>query len=628
MNRIKDILLSRIGAVVHDLFMIPVAWLLAYWLRFNLREVPEQILEPVFTYLLFIIPIQAAVFWIFGLYRGVWRFASIPDLLRILKGTAVGLVVSFSVLFVFYRLEDIPRSVPILYGILLVILLSGPRFVYRWLKDHRVSFSGGKRILLVGAGRAGEALARDLLRDRSNDYLPVAFVDDTRRRAGQDVRGIPIVGTCDAIPEIVEKMKIEVIVLSVPSARVSERKRLVELCERAGVPFRTVPQLDNLMSGQVAINQLREVSIEDLLGREPITLDWTAIRKGLSHRNILVTGAGGSIGSELCRQIARLQPGKLILFENSEYNLYAIELELRRNFPDLLLYAVLGDVRDATATNSAFQRFRPAVVFHAAAYKHVPMLENQAREAVRNNVLGTRIVADAACQHGCSEFVQISTDKAVNPANIMGTTKRVAEIYCQNLNIRSATRFVTVRFGNVLGSAGSVVPLFRRQIATGGPVTVTHPDMERFFMTIPEACQLIMQAGVLSSGGEIFVLDMGEPVKIQYLAEQMIRLSGKIPGEDIAITFTGLRPGEKLFEELFHEQEALQPTPHSKILLAQHRVVDWEALNQRLDEMQRAVDVFDEKFLDQALRAFVPENRMEKHKPRLTIVAGSAGVKA
>ena len=441
-------------------------------------------------------------------------------------------------------------------------------------------------------------------------------------------RNYTIVGTCDAIPEVVKKKGIEVIVLAIPSARVSERKRLVELCESAGVPFRTVPQLGNLMSGQLAINQLREVSIEDLLGREPVTLDWAAIRRGLSNRTILVTGAGGSIGSELCRQIARLQPEKLILFENSEYNLYAIELELRKSFPDLLLYAVLGDVRDATATNNVFQRFRPAVVFHAAAYKHVPMLEHQAREAVRNNVLGTRTVADASNRHGCSEFVLISTDKAVNPANVMGATKRVAEIYCQNLNAHSATRFVTVRFGNVLGSAGSVVPLFRQQIAAGGPVTVTHPDIERFFMTIPEACQLIMQAGVLGSGGEIYVLDMGEPVKIQYLAEQMIRLSGKIPGEEIEISFTGLRPGEKLFEQLFHEEEALQSTPHSKILLARHRTVEWEALNRRLDEMRAAVEGFDDNVLRQSLHAFVPEHRMQKDKPRFKVVAGSAGRKS
>ena len=625
---LRRIFLSRNAAVVHDLLMIPAAWLASYWLRFNLAGIPETYTQAALRYLLILVPVQAALFWLVGLYRGVWRFASMPDLLRIIKSTTLGMVIGVGLMFVFFRLQDVPRSVPLLYAMLLIILLSGPRFVYRWIKDHRVRFSDGSRVLIVGAGRTGEMLVRDLLRNSARAYLPVAFVDDRQRRVGQDLHGIPVVGTCDAIPSVTEEMGIDIIVLAVPSARVKERKRLVELCEQAGVPFRTVPQLDKLMTGQVAINELREVSIEDLLGREPVNLDWNALRDGVSQRAVLVTGGGGSIGSELCRQIARLQPAKLVLLENSEYNLYSIERELRARHPHLLLYACLGDVRDEVAVTALFRRFQPEVVFHASAYKHVPMLEHQAREAVSNNVFGTKNVADAADRYGCVEFVLISTDKAVNPANIMGTTKRVAEIYCQNLNARSDTRFITVRFGNVLGSAGSVVPLFRSQIAAGGPVTVTHPEIERYFMTIPEACQLIMQAGVLGSGGEIFVLDMGDPVKIRYLAEQMIRLSGKLPGEEIEITFTGLRPGEKLFEELFHEQEALQSTPHRKILLAQHRAMDWGELNQRLDEMQAAVDAFDEKSLGQALRAFVPENRMRQDKPELSVVTGSAGVSA
>ena len=613
-NGLQHRVFSRTSAAAHDLLMIPTAWLLAYWLRFNLETIPTELFEPALKYLVIVVPIQAIAFWLFGLYRGIWRFASMPDLLRILKSVGVGLIVSLAVLFAAFRLDGVPRSLPILYAVLLILLLSGPRFVYRWFKDHRVSFSGGARVLIVGAGRAGEMLVRDLLRDRSNTHIPVAFVDDKWRRVGKDVHGIPIVGRCDEIPEVAERLEIEVIVLAIPSARVKERKRLVELCESSGLPFRTVPQLENLVSGQVAINQLREVSIEDLLGREPVILDWKGIRNGLSNRTVLVTGAGGSIGSELCRQIARLEPCKLVLFESNEFNLYAIELELRQRFPDLLLHACLGDVRDETSVEIAFSRFEPAIVFHAAAYKHVPMLEHQIREAVQNNVLGTRIVADTANRMGCDEFVLISTDKAVNPANVMGTTKRIAEIYCQNLNVHSGTRFVTVRFGNVLGSAGSVVPLFRKQIAAGGPVTVTAPGMGRYFMTIPEACQLIMQAGLLGKGGEIFVLDMGEPVRISYLAEQMIQLSGKIPGEDIEIVYTGLRPGEKLFEELFHEQEALQPTRHEKILLAQHRAVDWDELRGHLNAIRQAVADYDERRLVAALCALVPETRMHGTK--------------
>jgi FlaA1/EpsC-like NDP-sugar epimerase len=361
------------------------------------------------------------------------------------------------------------------------------------------------------------------------------------------------------------------------------------------------------MSGQVTLNQLREVSIDDLLGREPVALDWQAIESGLKGKKVLVTGAGGSIGAELCRQIARLQPARLILLDSGEFNLYSIEMELSKSFSRLRISRCLNDVVDRPAIEKVFAESRPEIVFHAAAYKHVPMLEDQVREAARNNVLGTRAMAEVADSFGCEAFVMISTDKAVNPASVMGTSKRAAEIFCQNLNKRSQTRFVTVRFGNVLGSAGSVVPLFKQQIESGGPITVTHREISRFFMTIPEACQLILQASVMGDGGEIFVLDMGEPIKIAYLAEQMIRLSGKVPGEDIDITYTGLRPGEKLYEELFHEKEALQSTHHEKILLARHREFDWQRLTDILDGMVIACNNCDETGLRSLLSELVPE---------------------
>jgi FlaA1/EpsC-like NDP-sugar epimerase len=371
------------------------------------------------------------------------------------------------------------------------------------------------------------------------------------------------------------------------------------------------------MSGQVTLNQLREVSIDDLLGREPVALDWQAIESELRGKKVLVTGAGGSIGSELCRQIARLQPALLILLDSGEFNLYSIEMELSKNFSRLRISRCLNDVADRPAIEKVFAEFRPEVVFHAAAYKHVPMLEDQVREAARNNVLGTRIMAEVADSFGCEAFVMISTDKAVNPANVMGTSKRAAEVFCQNLNKRSQTRFVTVRFGNVLGSAGSVVPLFKQQIESGGPVTVTHREITRYFMTIPEACQLILQASVMGDGGEIFVLDMGEPIKIAYLAEQMIRLSGKVPGEDIDIAYTGLRPGEKLYEELFHEKEALESTHHEKILLARHREFDWQRLTEILDGMVIACNSCDEPEIRGFLRELVPEwsgGEAERHE--------------
>jgi len=596
---------------VHDLIMVPVAWLASYWLRFNLNSVPQEYLSRALEAIPVVMFVQALAFYWSGMYRGVWRFASLPDLVRILKAVGVGAALSFGLFFLLYRMAEIPRSIVLLYPLLLLILLAGPRFLYRWSKDKRLILATGKRVLIVGAGRAGEMLVRDLLRKKGHEYLPVAFVDDKPRRHGQDLHGVPVVGYCEEIPEVVNRLDIEIIMLAVPSAKAGQMRRLVELCEKSGVPFQTLPPLDALMSGQVSINELREVSIEDILGRDPVSLDWQGIRRGLAGKTILVTGGGGSIGSELCRQIAALEPARLVLLENSEYNLYVLEMELANRFPGVQRVTCLGDVRDAAKVEQLFSEQKPNVVFHAAAYKHVPLLENQLREALHNNVLGTRNVALAADRHGCSEFVLISTDKAVNPTNVMGATKRVAEIFCQNLDSHSATRFITVRFGNVLDSAGSVVPLFRSQIRAGGPVTVTHPDMERYFMTIPEAAQLILQAAVLGRGGEIFVLDMGEPVKIQYLAEQMIRLSGKEPYKDINIVFSGLRPGEKLYEELFHEQEKLEHTEHGKIFLARYRKVGWDELTAILDEMEAACSAFDTPGLQEMLTGLVPENRFE-----------------
>ncbi len=611
MNVLIDRLRNRGAAFAHDLVMVPLAWLGAYWLRFNLEMPPDEYVVTALTALPLVVPVQAAVFWLFGLYRGVWRFASLPDLVRILKAVAFGSVLCVVLLFIFFRLQEVPRTVPLLFILLQLLLLAGPRLLYRWHKDHRLDLGGGQSVLMVGAGSAGEMLVRDMLRDPLRSYHPVAFVDDLPRRQGAEIHGIPVVGQCERIPEVVAEYSIDVVVLAIPSADSLQMRRLVELCERSGVPFRTVPRLRSLMSGQVNVNQLKVVSIEDLLGRDPVRLDWQGISEGLHGQVILVTGGGGSIGSELCRQIARLEPARLIVYEHSEFNLYAIEEELRSAFPGLDLLARLGDVSDAAAVEHLFASQRPQRVFHAAAYKHVPLLESQVREALRVNVMGTRAVADAAERHGCREFVLISTDKAVNPANVMGASKRLAELYCQCMDARARTRYITVRFGNVLGSAGSVVPLFRRQIDRGGPVTVTHPDMERFFMTIPEACQLIMQAGVLGDGGEIFVLDMGEPVKIRYLAEQMIRLSGRDPA-DIPIDYIGLRPGEKLYEELFYKDEGLTPTRHERIHVARHRAMSQELLRRSLGQMERHLLAYEDEALMLQLGRLVPEWQAER----------------
>ena len=511
---------TRTAAFTHDLLMIPAAWFGAFWLRFNLGKIPDPYLDPLLMALPFLVMIQGSVFWYFGLYRGVWRFASVLDLMRIVKATFVGVALTALGMFLVTRMHGVPRSVFPLYGLLLVVLLGGPRLVYRWIKDHKLLTLPGTRILIVGAGLAGEMLVRDLLRNPQAGIRPVGFLDDDSAKKGKEIHHVRVLGKTDRLGSVVERLSVDLVLLAVPSATSKQMRRLVELCEQTDVAFRTLPQMQDLVSGRVTVNALREVRIEDLLGREPVSLDWEGIAEGVRERVVMVTGAGGSIGSELCRQLGRLAPDALILLDNSEFGLFNIEREMRARFPGLTIYPCLADVRDEPAVEHVFEEHSPTLVFHAAAYKHVPMLQSQVREAVHNNVLGTSNLASAASRHDCECFVLISTDKAVHPTNVMGTTKRVAEIICCNLSLSSSTRFVTVRFGNVLGSAGSVVPLFQEQIKAGGPVTVTHPDVKRFFMTIPEACQLIMQATILGEGGEIFVLDMGEPVKIRYLAEQ------------------------------------------------------------------------------------------------------------
>lgn len=600
---------------MHDLLMVPVAWFGALWLRFNLEIIPQPYWQRALLLLPAVMVIHAIMFFHFGLYRGVWRFASMPDFIRILK--AVLAAVGITIVLVFATItewEHIPRAIFVLHGLLLLILLGGPRFFYRWIKDHKLYYQPGLRVLIVGAGQAGEMLVRDLLRDPNRDHQPVAFVDDDPRKKGTEVRGVRVVSDCDGIAEVVSRLAIDQIFIAIPSASTESMRRIVARCEASGKPFRTLPGWQDLLAGRTVVEELREVSIEDLLGREQVSLDWGIIERRLSGQTVLISGGGGSIGSELCRQVARLQPAALIVLELSEFNLYQIDMDLRANFPRLTLHAYLGDVCDQTTVDHLLQQYRPGVIFHAAAYKHVPLLETQSREAVRNNVFGTMTLATAADRYGCKTFVLISTDKAVNPGNVMGASKRLAEMYCQNLNHRSKTRFVTVRFGNVLGSAGSVVPLFQQQIKAGGPVTVTHPEMMRYFMTIPEAGQLIMQAGAVGNGGEIFVLNMGKPTNIRYLAEQMILLSGKVPGQDISIQYTGLRPGEKLHEQLFHEGENLMLTPYPKLLLAQYRPVDWSRFNKALNVLQQACDRYDEIGIRALMEELVPEFQGERQK--------------
>jgi FlaA1/EpsC-like NDP-sugar epimerase len=594
--------------IAFDVLAIPTAWYFAYWLRYNLKPFPNNLASSYSLFSLTILTvIQISCYYYFRVYRGLWRFSSLKDMTRIINATVCATVLTVLTLYFASLLQHLPRSVLPLYDMMLVILLCSGRLVLRsyWDWKEKGHANEHKRVLIIGAGRAGEGLVRDLKRIQS--YLPVGFVDDNPAKRGLELHGVRVLGTTADLLDLVANYNIDLIFIAIPSARSATMRRIVDHCETCKVPFRTLPSLSALVAGRVEVNALREVNIEDLLGRDQVQLEWEKIASSIKNKNIIVTGGGGSIGSELCRQIMLLEPAKLLVIDNSEFNLYKIELELRQISPHTPLELGLVSVTDSAAVDYLFHQFKPQVVFHAAAYKHVPMLEEQIRVAVLNNVIGTQIVAEASVAIGVEKFILISTDKAVNPTNIMGTTKRVAELYCQNLNERVDTKFITVRFGNVLGSAGSVVPLFQKQLQAGGPLTVTHPDIQRYFMTIPEASQLILQAMVNGQGGEIFVLNMGEPIRISYLAEQMIRLAGKEPGKDILIKYTGLRPGEKLFEELFHSSEQLAPTEHEKLFKAKFRYLEWSELAHSVRLLNMACTMHNDAELYILLKSLVPE---------------------
>ena len=604
---LRRILLNRWAAFIHDLLWVPVAILVAFLFRFNIRPLTENYLLSWGYFSLLSLSVYACFFWVFGLYRGLWRFASLPDLFRIVKAVTLSFLVVTIASVVIFKLKDVPRTVLLLSPLLTIVFLIGSRLVYRLFKDRRLQLHrrDGKRTLLVGAGQAGDLLLRDLL--SRQEYQPMAFVDDDPRKQGKELHGVRVCGQLADIHEIIDVLAIELVLFALPSAPKNIMHHLVTECAAAGVEFKTLPSIHEQVDGTVEVGQLRPITLDDLLGRKPVALDQQAIVSYLQNKVVLVTGSGGSIGSELCRQVAYLKPSRLVIFDQGEFNLYSIDHELREDFPYLEVKTVLGDVKNRERVDWVFRKFRPDVIFHAAAYKHVPMVEINPAEGVCTNVIGTKLVAEAANQYKSECFVMISTDKAVNPANVMGCTKRIAEIFCQNLATRSKTRFITTRFGNVLGSAGSVVPLFEKQIQNGGPVTVTHRDITRFFMTIPEAVGLILQAGSMGEGGEIFVLDMGKPMLIRQLAEQMIRLSGLVPGRDIEIVYTGLRPGEKLYEELFHKSENLCGTTHAKVHLAESRQFSWHWLKQELQDLQQAAQSRDVGKLLQHLQKIVPE---------------------
>ena len=592
-------------AMLHDAMAVALAWVGAYLLRLNFELSPNFWAESSRA-LLWIVPLQMAVFWRFGLYRGIWRYASLNDLRRIVLAVLLaGLLIPF-VLWMLHVNLFVPRAVLVLNPLLLILMMGGGRLLYRMWKETgfygRLKMSA-EPVLVLGAGDAAVMLSKDLAKNPA--WQLVGFLDDDDGKQGCILNGAKVLGRLDELAHWVGHLDVEHVIIAMPSSTHQQRKRAIQLCNAAKVKALTVPSFDDLMSGKVAVSQLRAIELDDLLGRDPVVLDDAGLHGLLTGKVVMVTGAGGSIGSELCRQIARFAPTKLALFEQCEFALYTIEQELKQAFPALDFVCLVGDVRDAARVDEVMRQHQPVALFHAAAYKHVPLMERyNAWQAIRNNVLGTWTVARAAQRHGVGKFVMISTDKAVNPTNVMGASKRLAEMVCQALQPSGSTRFVMVRFGNVLGSTGSVIPKFREQIARGGPITVTHPDITRYFMSIPEAAQLVLQAGLMGQGGEIFVLDMGEPVRIVDLAKDLIRLSG-LAEEEIKIEFTGLRPGEKLYEELLADNENTLLTPHPKLRIAKARQADaawlekllgWTESTTMPDEQVRA-----------ALQDWVPE---------------------
>lgn len=570
----------------HDIIAAALAWIGLFWVRFNL-ELHEPQLTDMLQTLAWVLPLQAGIFLAFGLYRGLWRFASLPDLQRIVIAVGLGAVAVPVVLVMLQMTSVVPRSVLILYPPVLILLMAGSRFTYRVWKEHRLYSplaALGEPVLILGAGEAGARLAKEFTHSRK--WRIVGLLDDNAAKQGRLLRNISVLGPIAELPLWTKRFGVRTVILALPSAAHGVRRRVAELCAAAGVEALTVPSYDDLISGRSQLTTIRHVELDDLLGRDPVVLDSAGLGEWLGGRVVMVTGAGGSIGAELCRQIARFRPARLVLLDQSEFGLYQIQQSLQDDFPELPLATLVGDVKHVALVDQVLASERPSVLFHAAAYKHVPLMEeSNAWQAVRNNAWGTWVLARAAVVARVEKFVLVSTDKAVNPTNVMGASKRMAEMVCQSLQ-NGTTQFVIVRFGNVFGSTGSVIPRFREQIARGGPVTVTHPSITRYFMSLSEATQLLLQAGLMGKGGEVLLLDMGEPVRIVDLARDMIRLSGADP-DRIRIAFTGLRPGEKLFEEPLATGEETLPTPHPKLRIAQARPGNRDAVDQMVAWLER-----------------------------------------
>lgn len=609
---------------VVDVLLMPLAVGISFLLRLDVAGLrPYARTLVIFAGLAAVV--KPVVFHLFGLYRRYWRYASASELVNValatLTGTALVTLLMYSLASLVWDFRPLPRSIPFLDWLVSLPLVGGTRFAVRlatdwpfarlWpnnrLKDNR---RRERRVLVMGAGNAGAMIVREMQANPGLGLAPVGLLDDNRTKVGMTIHGVVVQGARDDIPRLVREEHIDQVIIAMPTAPGRAIRDVVTICQQAGVACKTMPGISELISGRVSVRQVRDVRIEDLLRREPVRIDGTEAGRYLADAGVLVTGAGGSIGAELCRQIASYQPRQLLLLGHGENSVYHILLELRERFPRLAVQPFIADVRDYGRLTALFSRHRPEVIFHAAAHKHVPLMEANVAEAVMNNVSGTAMLLQAAEAHEVSRFVLVSTDKAVNPINVMGATKRLAELLVQDAARRTGQAYVAVRFGNVLGSRGSVIPLFQHQIAIGGPLTVTHPEMRRYFMTIPEAVQLVIQAAALGHGGEIFVLDMGEQVRVVDLATELLRLSGLEPGRDVEIVFTGPRPGEKLSEELFANGEEPRPTQHEKILVAYtNGTWDSEALSRHLLELEVLAKEGDAASIIARMREIVPEYR-------------------
>lgn len=605
------ITISRGFKVLLDMSVIALTYLLAYVIRFE-GNIPSAELTAYFHSIPILLILTLTLFFGFGLYKGLYQYAGIKDLVLLFSAHTVAWAAYVSIIYMM-RVQWTPRSVLSIYWLLGFIAMAGVRFSFRLLKEL-MSFSqeGKRRVLIVGAGSAGEMMLRQIKIDNTLGYYPVGIVDDDPNKRHVSIHGIPVLGTTRDIPDLVEQKNIEQIIIATPSAKAREMRKIVTYCETTGVDFKTVPGPRELMNGNVTINQLRDLTMEDLLGRDPVNSDGERVAEMIRGRVVMVTGAGGSVGQALCWQIMEYEPEKLVMFDHSENSLFYLSSDLLTRWAGGFA-TVVGSVCDPAKVDRVMSEFKPAMVFHAAAHKHVPLMEMNPEEAIKNNLKGTMTLADASQMHKVRTFVLISTDKAVEPTSVMGASKRLAELYVQGANRENKTTFTIVRLGNVLGSNGSVVTLFQKQIAKGGPITVTDPGMTRYFMTIPEAVVLILQASILGKGGETYVLDMGEPVKVVDMARHLISLSGFEPDQDIAIEFTGKRPGEKMYEILWDKNEQPIRTEYEKILVANSNGHDYWYMMQQLDEILKLAETMQRERMFAKMKELIPSYQTEEN---------------